>query len=473
MLPGSTQAGGLAQALLASLRERGGSWMGWSGELSNHAAAKVRQEGAIRYITWDLARRDYEAFYCDYANRVLWPLLHGRTDLMSFDSSALEGYLRVNERFADMIAREAVDNDTIWVHDYHLIPLASMLRARDLRCRLGFFLHTPLPAPRTLTALPRHRSVLGLLAAYDLVGLQTQADARALRSYLAAEHEAREDGERMIVPHAGVVRVREFPIGIDPAAMQELSESAKESEQTQDLRASLGQSQLLIGVDRLDYSKGLPQRLRAFGHLLDHNPDFDGRATFLQITPESRREVSEYRALSRDVQRLVGDINGHHAEPAWTPVRYVNRSFPHSTLAGFYRLADVALVTPLRDGMNLVAKEFLACQPADDPGVLVLSEFAGAARELVDTALIVNPFDIEACSRAMALALRMPLEQRRERHAAAMQLLARGNIHAWCADFLAALRGTGDAEIVALAPAAALPRRVDNGRARRNSPLAS
>ena len=460
MFAGATQAGGLAVTLLALLQERGGSWIGWSGEHSSREAPYVREDGAIRYLTLDLARREFEGFYAEYANRTLWPLLHGRTDLMAFSGEALEAYLRVNERFAEVVAREAGPADTVWIHDYHLIPLASMLRARGVRCRIGFFLHTPLPAPRTLGMLPRHRGVLGLLAACDLVGLQTLGDATALRSYLAAELGAEVEGNEVRVRHAGRLEVREFPIGIDPGAMKTLSDEAEHGAETAELRASLGQSQLLIGVDRLDYSKGLPQRLRAFGHLLDHHPELAERATFLQITPESRREVSEYRTLSREVQRLVGDINGHHAGPAWTPVRYVNRGYPHDVLAGFYRLAHVGLVTPLRDGMNLVAKEFIACQCEDDPGVLVLSEFAGAARELGGSALLVNPHDIEACSRAMARALTMPREERRARHREAMRVLERGNIHAWSADFLAALAAqplrdappAADARIAPLTP---------------------
>ena len=362
MLPGATQAGGLAQAMLTLLQQRGGSWLGWSGHVSDAAAPQARQIGRIRYLTWDLARAEYDDFYAEYANRTLWPLLHGRTDLMTFDRAHLQGYLQVNERFAELVAGEAGPDDRIWIHDYHLMPLASLLRARGVANRIGFFLHTPLPAPRTLVTLPQHRAMLGLLAACDV-----------------------------------------------------------------------------IGVDRLDYSKGLPQRLRAFRHLLGHNPALSGRATYLQVTPESRREVSEYRQLSREVQRLVGDINGHYAAPAWTPVRYVNRGYSHATLAGFYRLARVCLVTPLRDGMNLVAKEFIACQNPQDPGVLVLSEFAGAAAELGDSALIVNPYDIEGCSRAMARALSMPLEERQQRWQSAMRVLREGNIQRWCENFLDAL----------------------------------
>jgi trehalose 6-phosphate synthase len=438
--PDQVQAGGLAHALASLLRRRGGTWMGWSGGLSANAAPRWRDEGTVRYVTWDLPRRDFDAYYRDYANRTLWPLLHGRTDLMEFRRSALQGYLRVNERFADVVARVAGSNDLIWVHDYHLIPLGSMLRARGITARIGFFLHTPLPAPRTLSTLPQHRAMLGLLAAYDLVGVQTEADHRSLHSYLGTELGALEEGDQLQIPGAGRITTGVFPIGIDPAAMTRMAEAATSTAEAQELRRSLGQRQLMIGVDRLDYSKGLPQRLRAFSLLLDRQPELVGRATYLQVAPESRRDVVEYRRLSREVQRLVGDINGHHATPDWTPVRYVNRGYPHPVLAGFYRMASVCAVTPLRDGMNLVAKEFLAAQSEEDPGVLVLSEFAGAARELADSALIVNPFDVEGCARALGRAFAMPVEERRQRWRAAMKLLEASDVHRWGDNFLDTLQ---------------------------------
>jgi trehalose 6-phosphate synthase len=439
MLPGTTQAGGLAQAMLLLLQHRGGSWMGWSGGNAAEVVPLAQQQGRIRYVTWDLPRNEFDDFYAEYSNRTLWPLLHGRTDLMAFDRAHLQGYLRVNERFAEFVANEAGPRDVIWIHDYHLMPLASLLRARGLANPIGFFLHTPLPAPRTLVTLPQHRAMLGLLAACDVIGLQTANDARAMTNYLIAELGATEGDGVLQLPSGDCTRVRAFPIGIDPAGMAALAREAEQLPEIQQLRGSLGRSSLVIGVDRLDYSKGLPQRLRAFRHLLGSNPHLAGRATYLQVTPESRREVSEYRQLSREVQRLVGDINGHYAAPAWTPVRYVNRGYSHTTLAGFYRLARVCVVTPLRDGMNLVAKEYLACQNPEDPGVLVLSEFAGAAAELGDCALIVNPYDIEGCSRAMARALTMPLEERLRRWHAAMRILEDGNIQRWSGNFLAAL----------------------------------
>jgi trehalose 6-phosphate synthase len=441
MTPSTTHAGGLAQALNIALQRNGGCWIGWSGENSTRRDVDEVIEGSVRYLTFDIAAADFKHFYTDYSNRTLWPLLHGRADLMTFRADALHGYLKVNERFADVVAREATGDDVIWIHDYHLIPLASMLRARGVRCRIGFFLHVPVPASRLLATLPRHSALFGLLGAYDLVGVQTQADARALRSYLMAEAYAVEEADgRLRMPGAGALTLEAFPIGIDPAAMSTLAAEAEALVEIQELRESLSGRALIIGVDRLDYSKGLPQRLRAFGALMTVRPDLKGTATFLQVAPESRRDVREYRTLSHQIQRLVGDINGHHADPNWTPVRYVNKSYPHEVLAGFYRLAQVAAVTPLRDGMNLVAKEFLACQAESDPGVLVLSEFTGAAEQLDAAALIVNPYDAESCARAFARALTMPLEERQRRWSDGMRVITSHDIHRWCADYLSGLQ---------------------------------
>nr|WP_183962449.1 trehalose-6-phosphate synthase [Chiayiivirga flava] len=443
MQRGQTQAGGLAQAMLSLLESRGGTWVGWSGETARATALHAHDVDRIRYRTFDFDAAQFEGYYAGFANGCLWPLLHARIDLMRFRAGALKHYLQVNETFAAWLAAELRDDDTVWVHDYHLFPLAGMLRARGVRCRIGFFLHTPLPAARTLLHLPQHERTLGALAHYDLVGLQTPADASALRDYFATLPQVRrvdDDGAEFIDGHRCAVAC--FPIGIDVDALARLSEAAVDDADVRTVQDSLGDRHLLIGVDRLDYSKGLPQRLQAFGRLLARRPRMRRRATFLQIAPECRREVNEYRALSREVQRLVGDINGHHADASWTPVRYVNQGYPHAQLAGFYRIARVGVVTPLCDGMNLVAKEYLACQPAHDPGVLVLSRFAGAAVELADCALLVNPFDTDAVAAALARALDMPLAERRARWTTGMQRLRAGNIHQWRQDFLDALART-------------------------------
>lgn len=448
MQRGQTQAGGLAQAMLTLLDARGGTWVGWSGDTAEHTALHARDDGNIAYRTFDFEPRQFEGYYGDFANGCLWPLLHGRTDLMRYRASARRRYLEVNETFAAYLAEHLRPDDLLWVHDYHLFPLASLLRKRGVRCRMGFFLHTPFPSARTMATLPQHAGVVGAVRDYDLVGLQTPADAAALLDYfhmLPGMPIVDDDGADFADGHRCHVGV--FPIGIDPNHLARQSQAAADDPEVQALQQSLADRALLIGVDRLDYSKGLPQRLQAFGRLLKREPRFNRHATFLQVTPESRTAVQEYRTLSRRVQRLVGEINGHNADATWTPVRYVNQGYPHAQLAGFYRLARVGVVTPLADGMNLVAKEYLACQPADDPGVLLLSRFAGAAHELRDSALLVNPYDVDEIASAMATALDMPLPQRRARWSTAMEQLRSGDIHRWQQRFVGALsavpRGTG------------------------------
>ena len=466
-LPGSTQTGGLAQAMRSQLDERGGIWVGWSGEVSDRREAREHVHGHSRLLTIDLEATEYRAYYGMFSNCALWPLLHGRTDLVCYDESAKDAYFRVNRRFADLVAQVARPEDTLWVHDYHLLPLGALLRSRGVRCRIGFFLHTPVPPARDLAGLPHHRELIGAMASYDLIGVQTEPDAGALASYLCNELGAAGAGAQgeLVLEDGRRTRIAAFPIGVDVQQLQCEASAAAAEAPVQALRHSLDGRPLLIGVDRLDYSKGLPERIRAFGELLQRNPELCGRATLLQIAPESRAELDAYRQLGRDVQRLVGEVNGRFGDVEWTPVRYLNRAYPHRHLAGFYRLARVGVVTPLRDGMNLVAKEFIASQDPEDPGVLVLSQFAGAAREL-DSALLVNPLDTGRCAEAMQRALAMPLAERRLRWREAMQRLQGNDLRYWRESFLCALQGRGLASqalttsSVATAPAAAPPRPV-------------
>ena len=444
-LPGSaSRAGGLTVAMQAAMEESGGMWFGWSGKRIRGESGErhVEREGNIRYVTVDLSWVDFEAYYNGFANRTLWPLLHFRMDLVDYSRETWAGYLHVNALFADRLAQELREDDIVWVHDYHLIPLALRLRERGIGNRIGFFLHVPMPSSDLLAALPAHRELFAALSSYDLVGFQTRRDLERFQDYVrlfgggkvVAQGELETaDGRRF---HAGA-----FPISIDTEGIARQAEAAVRKQAVQRLRASLTDRALAIGVDRLDYSKGLPERFRAFERYLTRHPDQRGQLTYLQIAPPSRGEVAEYQALRRTLEGLAGHINGLHAAPDWTPVRYVNRNFPHEVLTGFYRMADIALVTPLRDGMNLVAKEFVASQPADDPGVLVLSRFAGAASEL-DAAVQVNPYDLDGVADAIAQARTMPLSERRERWAAMMAWLRRHDITAWRQSYLGALAAT-------------------------------
>ena len=438
-LPRQTATGGLASAMLAALRERGGLWFGWSGRIEDGETLHRQRAGVVDYATLDLSREDHDTFYTGFANGTLWPLFHYRPDLMHFERAQREGYLRVNRRFADHLAPLLAPGDTVWVHDYHLIPLAAMLRERGVRNPIGFFLHTPLPAAALLIALPGHQALLETLASYDLVGLHTERDHRALVDYVLNEAGGtlRRDG-RLEAANGRRFRAGVFPISIDTAAVRDAAHAATALEEIAQLRRSLEGRALIIGVDRLDYAKGLAQRFHAYAQLLEHHPELHRHVSFLQIAPPSRGAVPEYRLIRRELERTAGHINGKFAAPDWVPIRYVNRSFPHRLLAGYYRSARVGLVTPLRDGMNLVAKEYVASQDPADPGVLVLSRFAGAASELTD-ALLVNPMDGAEVAEALARALTMPLAERQARWARMMAHLEHHDITLWRNRFLTAL----------------------------------
>ncbi|OHE84342.1 MAG: alpha,alpha-trehalose-phosphate synthase (UDP-forming) [Lysobacterales bacterium RIFOXYD1_FULL_69_11] len=441
-LPDKASSGGLAVALQAALEETGGLWFGWSGRIDEETSGNVREQqaGDIQYVTVDLSRRDHDDYYNGFANRTLWPLLHFRVDLVDYSRETYAAYRRVNALFADTLAPLLRDDDLVWIHDYHLIPLAQLLRQRGIKCRLGFFLHVPMPSSDLLAALPDHNRLFEGLSSYDLIGFQTERDLERFQDYvrLFGRGEVIESGV-LATAKGHRLRAGAFPISIDTARIAEQAANAVGKASVKRLADSLSGRLLAIGVDRLDYSKGLPERFRAFGCYLERHWEQLGRLTFLQIAPVSRGEVAEYQALREQLERLSGHINGEHAQPDWTPMRYVNRNFPHASLTGFYRLARVGLVTPLRDGMNLVAKEFVAAQDADDPGVLVLSSFAGAAREL-DGALLVNPYDLEGVADAIAMAAEMPMDERRERWSSMMARLRTHDITAWRRGFIEALK---------------------------------
>ena len=435
------QAGGLAVAVNAALKGREGIWFGWSGRVAEDGAAPqptIVERHRRTFITLDLSNVDFQEYYNGFANRVLWPILHYRVDLAQFTSVELAGYLRVNALFATALSAFIQPDDVIWVHDYHLLPLAKELRALGHDNPIGFFLHIPCPPPDILMVLPQHAETVGALSHYDLVGLQTEADADNLRRYFEIRHGIAGPTREAFEFGGSYVQVRAFPVAIDTADYARVARNAKNSRLVTGVRDSLGDRRLILGVDRLDYSKGVPRRIEAFGSFLDTQPKWLGRVTFLQITPKSREEVPEYADIDRTVSTIVGQINGRHGEAAWTPIRYVNRSYSRAALAGLLRSAHIGLVTPLRDGMNLVAKEYVAAQDPEDPGVLVLSRFAGAATEL-DGALIVNPHEIEAVAEAIGIGLDMPLEERKERHARMFAHLAKNDVDSWADRFLSAL----------------------------------
>ena len=440
---GRAQAGGLAVAIRAVLKDSPGIWFGWSGTIaSNREKIETRtiEQGKLRYVVTDLTDEDFQEYYNGFANRVLWPILHYRLDLAEFSRRDLSGYMRVNAHFAAELAKVLEPDDVVWVHDYHLLPLANALRARGYTNKIGFFLHVPFPPPEILTALPNHEHVIPLLGQYDLVGFQTNNDAVNFARYLAIECRLPQVERFSFRYHDRVVRIGCFPIGIDTAEFRRLAQRSSTSRIVQDVVRSLSGRTMIIGVDRLDYSKGIALRMEAFERFLEAHPEWHNQVTYLQITPKSRSDIQEYGDMERDVSAHAGHINGTYGEAAWTPIRYVNRAYSHSVLAGLYRSARVALVTPLRDGMNLVAKEFVAAQNEHDPGVLILSRFAGAAVEC-KAALLVNPHDADAVAAAIAQALSMPFDERRSRHAALYDVIASNDVKTWSERFMASLLG--------------------------------
>jgi trehalose 6-phosphate synthase len=434
-------AGGLAVALETTLKLHGGLWFGWSGKTSEESepAPQCRIVGSLTYAVCDLSRRDIEQYYCGFANRALWPICHYRLDLANLSECNAAAYFRVNEQFARQIHKLLRPDDMIWVHDYHLIPMARFLRQMGCTNRIGFFLHIPWPGPDVASALPAYQRILRCFGAYDVVGFQTESDADNFRDCITAANAGRViDGDECEIDGRRM-QVRAFPIGIDTEAFAQEARAAEKNSTGKRMLASLGGSALVIGVDRLDYSKGLKQRMAAFATFLERSPQAArARVTMLQITPKSRSEVPEYARMQRELEEEVGRINGKLGDVDWTPLRYINKSMSHSALAGLYRMARIGLVTPLRDGMNLVAKEYVAAQAPDNPGVLVLSQFAGAAQELT-SALIVNPYDIEATAAAIARAFAMPLDERKDRWQAMMAVLRANSVHDWTSHFLQAL----------------------------------
>jgi trehalose 6-phosphate synthase len=434
---GRPTAGGLAVAVNAALRSREGLWFGWSGKVSEETSEpRTVRHGRVDYSVIDLPPVDFDEYYNGFANRVLWPILHYRIDLAEFSRQDLSGYLRVNETFAHHLSGVIRPDDVIWVHDYHLMPLARFLRERGHANRIGFFLHIPFPPPDILKALPHHRRVLTTLADFDLVGFQTAQDRDNFGRYLAGEGGlAHGDGETFDLD-GHRLRAGFYPVGIETENFVRTARRAARSVLVRETRESLVGRSLVIGVDRLDYSKGIPQRIEAFETFIEAYPDKRGAVTFLQITPKSRERIPEYAQMAAEVSAAAGRVNGRFGEVNWTPIRYVNRSYSRTALAGLYRLARVGLVTPLRDGMNLVAKEYVAAQDEADPGVLVLSEFAGAAAELSEGALLVNPHEKEAVAAAIRRALDMPLEERQERFQAMLAVLRAHGIDEWADRFL-------------------------------------
>ena len=442
-------AGGLAVALGDALNTTGGLWFGWSGKTIEGGAAgegelHLHHAGHVTLATVDLSVEDHAGYYLGYSNGVLWPVFHYRLDLARFDAGFITAYRRVNQLFAKRLMPLLKPDDIIWIHDYHLIPMAAELRAMGCTNRIGFFLHIPLPPPLIMAAIPQHEWLMRSLFAYDLVGFQSEADLLHFSRYVQAEAGAVDLGDNRFRSFNRTVQAGSFPIGIDVDEFAALTHAKEGQDMYERMTQEYSRRKLLLGVERLDYSKGLPQRIRAFRTLLQKYPENLNHATLIQIASPSREDMGTYTDLLQELESLCGATNGDFGELDWMPIRYMHRNVARKRLPGLYRAARVALVTPLRDGMNLVAKEFIAAQDPADPGVLVLSRFAGAAEQLKD-ALPVNPYDIDGMADTIQLALQMPLQERQARHQNLLASIRQYDVHWWRKTFIDALAAT-DAE---------------------------
>ncbi len=434
-------AGGLAVAL-ADAATPGSLWFGWSGRRAEETAKNasvVSSDDGVNFATIDIAERDYQKFYNGFANGALWPLFHFRTGLLRFNRADYDAYRAVNRAFAEALLPLLQPDDLIWIHDYQLMTMAAELRALGVTNRIGFFLHIPFVPPALLSVLPPATELLAALCACNVVGFQTAGDVTAFLDNVAASLGVAPAADDTFAYAGRQVRVVLAPIGIDAVKFSKQAERAELTAEAERLSESLADRALVLGVDRLDYSKGLPQRFDAFGRLLYAYPQHRRCVNFLQIAARSRQEVGSYQSLRRELDRRAGDINGEFSDFDWVPLRYMTHAVKRTAIAGFYRRANIGLVTPLRDGMNLVAKEYIAAQDKDNPGVLVLSRFAGAADELTE-ALLVNPFDPDEVAAAMHEGLVMSLPERQERHAALLTKVRYNTAQKFCEDFLTHLR---------------------------------
>ncbi len=429
--------GGLATGLTGPHRESGGLWFGWPGDISE-ATPDQRTEiearlASDRLVPIDLDREDLERYYHGLANGVLWPLFHYHQDSIPFDREDWNRYVAVNERFAQAVAAHHQPGDLVWVHDYHLALVPAMLRARIPGARIGFFLHIPFPSSEVFRIFPWRKSLLWGLLGADLIGFHTLGYMRHFLSSLTHVLGLDTDLDEVLL-ESRVVRCGAFPMGIDNAAFLRLSASAPVRRESDKLRRAAAGVRMVLGVDRLDYTKGIPRRLAAFERLLESSPEYRGHVQLLQIAAPSREKTPAYASFKRRLDEQVGRINGRFGTPSWTPIRYVYRGYGVERVVAFYRAADVMLVTPLRDGMNLVAKEFVASRD-DLDGVLVISEFAGASEELAE-AIQINPYDIDGAAAAIRAALEMDGDERSRRMGQLRDRVLRRDVHQWVMEFL-------------------------------------
>ena len=438
--------GGLVSALGPVLRGRGGTWIGWpgvAGEIPDAPFAEATRDAGYEVVPVALSEAERDEFYYGYSNEVIWPLFHDLQNFCHFEPAYWETYKTVNERYAEAIARHCKPGDFIWVHDYHLMYVAQALRERGLSRKLSgltFFLHIPFPPFDIFAKLPQQQRLLRALLEFDLLGFQTRRD---LRNFLQCVRRVLSEAE--VLPSLGIQRIRyagreiragRFPIGIDFESFEKGAASEEVAQRARELRAAFPGCQLMLGVDRLDYSKGIPERLRAFRDALERHRELRGRVVLIQNVVSSRVEIPRYHEFKDRIDCLVGDINGRFSTDTWLPVHYRFRRLDRDDLLAHYRACEIALVTPLKDGMNLVAKEYCACCVDKNDGVLILSQFAGAAEQLRPDAVLVNPYDVEQVADAILNAFRMNEAERSARMKRMRRLVRNEDVFWWVDSFL-------------------------------------
>ncbi|MXP48656.1 alpha,alpha-trehalose-phosphate synthase [Pantoea sp. Eser] len=434
-----TSAGGLAFGILDALKSTGGLWFGWNGEISEFSGEEdddvlAQQHEGIEYASFPLSQNEYDLYYRQFSNTVIWPAFHYRLDLVKFQREAWEGYCEVNDAVAQRLKPLIKPDDILWIHDYHFLPFAATLRRAGINNRIGFFLHIPFPTPEIFNALPPHQELLEMLCEYDLLGFQTESDRVAFLDSVSQLTQLQNKGDKKHRAFGNTFMTEVYPIGIEPDSIKEMAEGPLPPKMAA-MKKELGDARNIIACERLDYSKGLPERFLAYEALLENFPQHRGKIRYSQIAPTSRSDVQAYQDIRHQLETEAGRINGKYGTLGWTPLYYLNQHFDRRLLMKIFRLTDVGLVTPLRDGMNLVAKEYVAAQDPDDPGVLVLSRFAGAANELT-SALIVNPYDRDEVAAALDKAITMPRTERISRYNDMMAVLRKNDITAWRENFL-------------------------------------
>ena len=445
-LHSSRSSGGLVTALEPLLKEHGGVWVGSAGTRRDPRIVKKLEEesrdDAHRYEPVFLTQEEQLNFYEGFSNEVIWPLFHDLQSRCNFNPAYWKFYRRVNQKFADAVAAVARRNDLIWINDYQLMEVGAALRAGGSKARLAFFLHIPFPPPDIFAKLPWRTAILEGLLQHDLLGLQTDRDQRnllaCLRTFLpGARVVGRSEGNasRTVSYNKRETVIRFFPISIDFQEFSLAASSREVEENLRELRQQTDHTYIILGVDRLDYTKGIPERLRAYATFLREYPDMCGKTTFVQIVVPSRETIAGYRRLKREIEQTVAGINGEFARPGWVPINYIHRAVPRPELLALYRCAQVALITPLKDGMNLVAKEYCASRINND-GIIILSEFAGAATEFGDLAILVNPYDQEGVAAALKRALAMPEVEQRYRMSRIREQIRTADIHRWLDAFM-------------------------------------